>query len=134
MKIGALLVDCGHTREEFRVEVDESLVRRGVGRFDTSNLLQSRVGGRARDSEENGRGAIEQLAGLFHGNDRVVEGRSGGVVGNGLHLRLLPRDAGLDGGLKVVVLYFVEGRSLEGKRAGRIKRIIWAEGGGGCEG
>src|SRR5208282_6039300 len=67
--------------------------------------------------------ATEQLATLFQGNDCVFEGWSIGIVGNGLDFGLLLRHTGLDGGLVVFILDFVEGWGMKGQIALREERI-----------
>ncbi len=56
-----------------------------------------------------GRQAIERLAGLLHRDDRVGEGRRGGVAGDRIDLLELHRHSLLQRGLEVGNLHLVEG-------------------------
>ncbi len=67
--------------------------------------------------------ALQQLAGLLHRDEGVVEGGRRGVIGDGANLFELLRHPCFDGGLIVGVLDLVEGRRLERQSAGRVERV-----------
>ena len=120
----ALLVDRVHALEQLGVEKDRVLMRGQPGRLEVLHFLQLGIQVRSGDAVECGHHAVEQLAGLFHGDKRVLERRRGGIVGDRPYFLALLRHAGFNRGLVIAVLDLVERRRLKGQRARRIERII----------
>ena len=119
----ALLVDRGDTLKQFGVEKDRVRMRGQPGRFEVLHFLQLRIQVRSGDAVERRHGAVEQLAGLFHGDQRVLEGRRGRIVRDRAHFLALLRHAGFNRGLVVAVLDLVERRGVKGQSTGRVERI-----------
>ena len=124
---GALLVDRGYAREELRVEEDEVLVGSEFGGLNGFDVLEGGVGVCLGDSIEGCHNAFEQPAALLHGDDGVVKTGNIGIVGDDLDFGLLLRHAGLDRGLEIFILDFVERRSLERQCTGREEGVRGAK-------
>ena len=97
------------------------------GRLEVLHFLQLRIQVRSGDAVERRHGAVEQLAGLFHGDKRVLEGRRSGIVGDRAHFLALLCHAGFNGGLVIAVLDLVERRRVKGQSARRVERVIRAK-------
>ena len=108
-----LLVERGDALEELVVEEDGVAVGGELGRDLGTNLQQRRVGVGARDRKKCAGRTLQQLAALFHGDDRVVERRRRGVIGDCLDFLQLLRHPGLNGRLEVGVFDLVPGNCLK---------------------
>ena len=124
---GALLMDRGDAREEFRVEVKEVPMGGEFRRLDGFDMLKRGVCVCPRNSVEGRHRTVEQPASLLHSDDGIVESGGVGVVSDPQEFGLCLRHTGLDRGLEVLVLDLVERRRLEGQCAGRVKRIRRAQ-------
>ena len=130
----SLPIDRGDALEELRVQKDGIAVGGQLGRLDVFYFLQRGIEVGGRNAVEHVRDAVEQLAGLFHRHDCVLECGRRGIIGDRLHLLALLGHAGFDGGLIIGVLDFVEWRRLKRQCAGRIERIAGAKGRVGGQG
>ncbi len=134
LKRSPLSVDRGDALEEFGVQKDGIAVRSQLGRLDVFHFLQRGIEVGGSHAVEYVRDAVEQLAGLFHSHDGVLERGRRGIIGDGLHLLALLGHAGFDGGLIIGVLDLVEWRRLKGQGAGGIERVAGAKGRVGGQG
>ena len=119
----ALVVERLDAREQLRIEEDRILVRGELRRLVFLDLLQRVVRVRLRQREEHLADARQQRAGALHRDDRVVEGRRGGLVGDLLDLGELLLHAFLDRRLEIAVVDLVERRRLVLQRARTEERI-----------
>ena len=53
-------------------------------------------------------GPVQKLPGLFHRGDRVIEGRLGRIIGDGVEVGRILNDPGLNSRFKVCVLDLIE--------------------------
>ena len=124
----ALPIDRRNALEELGVQKDGIAMRGQLGRLDVFHFLQRGIEVGGSNAVEHVRDAVEQLAGLLHGHDGVLERGRRGIIGDGLHLLALLGHARFDGGLIIGVFDLVEWRRLKGQGAGRIERIAGAKG------
>jgi hypothetical protein len=119
----ALAVDRIHALEQRSVEEDGVLVGRELRRDVLLDLLQRRVRVGRREAIEHEADAPQQLPALLERDERVLERRSRGIVGDGRDLLHLNLHAGLERRREVCVLDLVERRRAEGQDARRQQRV-----------
>ena len=92
-------------------------------------FLEGGIGQRGGENAEGGARAVEQLAGALHGDDGVLEGGGGGIVGDGLVFLQILGHALVEGGGEMLVLDLLERRQVIGQRARRKQRVRGGVGG-----
>ena len=100
---------------------------RQFGREFRLDRLQGGVGIGLADGMKGLKRAVEQLTGLLHGNERIVETGSRRILRDRVHLADLFRHAGFDGRLVVGILQLIKGRRLKRQSARRMEGICRTE-------
>ncbi len=111
-QVGALFIQRLDAREQLGVQVDAVAVGGELGRVLGVQFVEGVVGVGAGQVAERDRGAGQQLAGAFHRQDGVVEGRRLAVIGDGLDLAGVFGHAAVEGRREIAVLDLVELRVL----------------------
>ena len=110
--------------EERLVEGDVQLVFGHLGGEFLGNLLHLFVGIGFQQVVEDAAYAVQQLAGLLEGFDRIGKGRRLGIGGDRIDIGLRLPDALLEGGEVMLVADLVKGRRAVGERGLGQKRIF----------